>query len=353
MTRPEATTRRSWNLDNDSNDDDNASGSGEATTTTTDDEDDNTTNNYSSYWQSIPDPPTLATAATASSNSVASEEEEVTTTATLRGGTTLRTLTATSSATTVGTNNDEGMSKKPSGATSSAMVKGGMQRIRNCKLHCGDSTTFAFRDLTNRRRCQNSNDNSLKNNVKKVEKGNKTRKNKRHGTSLSIPSDNDDKEGILKIPVGINSHYAVSSVDASLSLERVDSLLKKTSGGVDSQAVSVDTMEAENVDSGKNTKNQMAENEIHSGSTALMKVSGGPVGASKEERLIQLVRDYCSLPLKHCIHSTESQEIQFLASHPVANLVFITSFNFSFSISCTMGCTFNRNSSLLLCKGCI
>ena len=84
-----------------------------------------------------------------------------------------------------------------------------------------------------------------------------------------------------------------------------------------SQAVSVDTMEAENVDSGKNTKNQMAENEIHSGSTALMEVSGGPVGASKEERLIQLVRDYCSLPLKHRIHSTESKEIQSLSSYPM------------------------------------
>ena len=84
-----------------------------------------------------------------------------------------------------------------------------------------------------------------------------------------------------------------------------------------SQAVSVDTMEAENVDSGKNTKNQMAENEIHSGSTALMEVSGGPVGASKEERLIQLVQDYCSLPHKHRIHSTESKEIQSLSSYPM------------------------------------
>jgi len=368
MADPESTTSRIWNSDID---DDNAFVSGKATTIDDDDDDDdddgdddgdNDTNDYSSYWQSIPDPPTLAdnnaAAAATSFNSVASEEEEVpkkksfvttTTSATLRGGT-LRTITAASFATF--DTNDKRVLKKPSGATSAAaaaMVEGGMRRIRNHrKLRCGDSsTTFAFRDVTNRchrhRRFQNSNDNSLKKKKKKtaavelndnnagrlngrrneekdnvIVEGDKKKRTKRHGTILLLSSDENDEGGILKSSGKVNSQYAVYSVDASLSSEGVrNSRLLKSQGGVDSRAVSVDTMEAENVDSGNNTKNQMAENKIHSERTALMGVSGGPIGASKEERLIQLVRDYCSLPLKHRIHSTESKEIESLSSYPM------------------------------------
>jgi len=329
MAHPESTTSRFWNSDND--------GLGEAINTTAnanadDDGDDanDDTNDYSSYWQSIPDPPTLAAAAASDSASnsvtVASEEEEVP----KKPPTTTTTTTATA---TLG-------------------GEGGMRRIRNRKVRCGDSTTFAFRDVTNRRR-QSSNDNIVNSLKKKktaaaaaaaavesfqlseyselaapksprpdmekgrrddrqLETGSEKRKKRRTSTtstSVSLPNDNDE-ESLSKTSLRFNSQYAASSADASRSSERANRSSKNPRG-----------VEAENVDSGENAKRRTPESEIRAGTTAATEASGDPAGAAEEERLVRSVRDYCSLPLDRRVRSAESEEIESLSSYPMPDRI--------------------------------
>jgi len=227
------------------------------------DQEEEATDDYSSFWQSIPDPPapqnnTTSDSATAPCSSAVGQQNPIATTAIAEGGTRQRgrhrNRKRDSFAFRDVTNNQQALNRDSNNDSSKSSSESIPSALE------GDDSTVAVDEAVIRAQVSEEVD---------VEKKRKRRKKRR---SMLLPS--DDESGTKHPhPLACFGHGLGNDISS-----KIDAKQRRNTA--------TDSVPLQN----SNTK---------------------------EEALIQLVRDYCSLPMECQVNSKESDEIESLSGYPM------------------------------------